>query len=146
MRIYILDPEGNAIDHSAEQLPARWRSAIVETINGIPNAPPAEDILGGSNEFLIQWGGQNPDKMIDGETIAAYLKWSKGTLTIEEDGQMVDALDFIKRCCIAGWMFDETILANFDRKAAIANGYVKITMTGLEYGWLEHDGLHRLVM
>ena len=138
MRIYILDPDGEAIDYSAERLPARWREAVLDiaqTTHGIHGLT-----LGQIGEHLL-----GPVQDEDNEVVRAYVKWRRGNPYVIDEGERVPALDFIKRSCISAWLFNPEILKAFDRRSYMTDGYAKILADGLEHGWLLHDGLNRMI-
>ena len=141
MRIYILDPEGEAIDYSAEQLPARWRDAVRNVANESGVRDSIDLTMGEIGEVVSVFG-----PMEDSEILRAYTKWNQGNPYVIEEGHRVDALDFIKRSCMAAWLFNPTILRDFDRRCYMTDGYAKILADRIEYGWLLHDGLNRMIL
>ncbi len=139
MRIYILDSAGEIIDRSAEQPPSHWRDAVLES------ATTRDNFL---NLTLREIGEaiHGPVQDADVEILHVYAKWQQGNSYVIEEGKRVPALDFIKRSCIAAWLFNPEILKDFERRSYMFNGYVKILADNVEHGWLLHDGLNRMIL
>lgn len=143
MRINYLDPEGDLIGHSSEFPASRWREVVMEIMTGKlePLSPDeqaevdAEAFRAGADRDEEEPGPRQMD-IHDANVVAAYLKLIKPGVSQAETDELYE---IIQSGCISSWLTDPTVLQDFEKNANTMNGFVKITLTGLETGWMQRS-------